>query len=67
MKAKYIGASDEQVRWGGNDDPRGLLVEGESYEIARKEVHSWHTKIELVGFPGKVFNDVSFEYEALPL
>jgi len=27
----YTGATDEQVNWGGNDDPRGLLEEGKQY------------------------------------
>ncbi len=56
----YIGASDTQVRWGSNDDPRGLLTEGASYAVKRREVHSWHTKIELVDYPGKFFNSVCF-------
>lgn len=58
---RYIGATDDQVRFGGCDDPRGLLVEGFSYEITKEEVHTWHTKYELVGFDGKLFNSVSFE------
>ena len=57
----YIGASDEQVQWGGNDDPRGILIEGKHYEIERKEMHSWHTKIILREFPGKKFNSECFE------
>lgn len=58
-KVKYIGATDDQVRWGGNDDPRLVLVEGGIYEVEREEVHSWHTKLYLKGIPGK-FNSVSF-------
>jgi hypothetical protein len=61
MKVKYIGASEEQVKWGGNDDPRGLLIEGQDYEIERREIHSWHTKLHLTEFPGKKFNSVCFE------
>lgn len=57
----YIGAFDEQVRWGGNDDPRGLLTEGETYEVDDVEVHSWHTKYALRGFTGKKFNSASFK------
>lgn len=57
---RYIGASDEQVRWGGNDDPRPLLTEGETYEIIGVAVHSWHTKLAVKGFDGW-FNSVSFE------
>lgn len=59
-RLKYIGATDEQVKWGNNDDPRGRLIEGEFYEVADKEVRSFHTKISLVGHEGK-FNSVCFE------
>jgi hypothetical protein len=65
MKAKYLGADIHQIRWGGNDDPRGLLAEGQIYEVERQEAHSWHTKIRLVGIDG-MFNDASFEYVATP-
>jgi hypothetical protein len=60
MKVRYIGASDEQVRWGGNDDPRGILMERDTYEVEEREVHSWHTKLRLVGIEGS-FNSVCFE------
>jgi len=60
-RVRFIGASDEQVRWGSNDDPRGILKVGAVYEVARRDVHSWHTKLELVGFPGKRFNSVCFK------
>lgn len=66
MKVKYIGATDEQVKWGGNDDPRGLLIEGDIYEVAKEEVHSWHTKLYLTEFPSKKFNSVSFIQEQQP-
>ena len=59
----YIGTDDAQVRWGGNDDPRGVLTEGQSYEVEKTEVRSWHTKIKLSGIPGW-FNSVSFRDEA---
>lgn len=55
------GASDAQVQWGGNDDPRGVLEPGVAYEVDKQEVHSWHTKIYLKGFPGKKFNSVHFD------
>jgi hypothetical protein len=58
-KVIYIGATDEQVRWGGNDDPRGLLTEGQTYTVEKTEVHSWHTKIKLSGVAGW-FNSVCF-------
>ena len=62
QQVRYLGASTHQVRWGGNDDPRNRLVQGTVYTVKRTEVHSWHTKIELEEWPGKVFNDASFEY-----
>lgn len=58
-KAVYLGTSDEQVRWGGNADPRGILVEGKKYEVEDEDVRSWHTKLKLVGIDGW-FNDASF-------
>lgn len=59
--AMYIGASEDQVRWGGNDDPRDLLTMGETYAVKDVEVHSWHTMYILCDFPGKKFNSVSFK------
>jgi hypothetical protein len=61
MKTKYTKATDEQVKWGSNDDPRGLLEPGKEYEIEGIEMHSWHSKIHLKEFPGKKFNSSSFE------
>lgn len=55
-------ASQDQINWGGNDDPNELLEIGKEYEVLKKDVHSWHTKLTLVDFPDKVFNDVSFSY-----
>jgi len=62
MKVKFLGASKEQINWGGNNDPNKVLKIGKIYEVLEKEVHSWHTKISLIGFDGKKFNDASFEY-----
>lgn len=59
---RYVGATQDQVNWGSNDDPRPLLTIGETYAIEKISVHSWHTKISLQGFPGLLFNDASFEY-----
>lgn len=53
---------DIQVNWGGCADPRGILTVGEVYPIERVTIHSWHTKIFLVGIDcGAGFNSVSFE------
>ena len=60
-KVKFVSASDEQVKWGNNDDPRGLLLEGGIYTIDKVEVHSHHTKYYLKEFQGWKFNSVSFE------
>jgi hypothetical protein len=57
---KYIGCSQDQVKWGPNDDPRGILIEGDKYYVEKIEVHSWHTKLQLRGIYGK-FNSVCFQ------
>jgi hypothetical protein len=61
MKVKYIGATDDQVRWGSNEDPRPLLKQGEIYTLFREEVHTQHTKYYLLEHPTLPFNSVSFE------
>lgn len=60
MKVQYLGATDQQVQWGGCSDPRGVLTDGMLYEVERSEVHSWHTKLFLNGYPGMGFNSVCF-------
>ena len=60
-KVKFVGASDEQVGWGSNDDPREYLQLGGIYTIKEKDVHSWHTKVTLEEFPDYRFNSVHFE------
>ena len=59
-KVKFLGCDEEQVRWGSNDNPKGILFEGDVYYVERVEIHSWHTKLYLRGFQGK-FNSVCFE------
>lgn len=61
MKATYKGASDEQVHFGNCVDPRGILMEGQTYEVAKRVEHNWHTKIYLVGWPELGFNSVCFD------
>ena len=61
-KVQFVGADDYQVRWGSNDDPRDVLTVGEMYDVEKADVHSWHTKLHLVGFDG-IFNSASFEKE----
>jgi hypothetical protein len=59
-KVKYTGSVEEQVRWGNNDNPVGVLFEHHIYYVERVEVHTWHTKLHLCGISGK-FNSVCFE------
>ncbi len=61
MKVVYRGTFDEQVQWGSNDDPRGILVDGQEYTLLREEVHSWHTKYYLEEYPDLKFNSCSFD------
>lgn len=62
MKVRYFEeASDDQVNWGSNDDPRMYLTLGEVYTLDREEEHSWHTKYYLKEFPDLRFNSVNFE------
>ena len=59
-QVKYLGSTEDQVRWGSNDNPKGLLFEGDIYYVERVEIHSWHTKLYLRGVYGK-YNSVCFE------
>ncbi len=61
-KCVYLGLQDEmEIRWGDNDDPRGLLESGETYTIMLEEAHTWHTHVYLQEFPGKAFNSIWFK------
>jgi len=57
---RFLGCSSEQIRWGSNDDPTGILIVGDKYFVEKVNVHSQHTKVELRGVKGK-FNSVCFE------
>ena len=59
-KIKFVEATDAQVNWGGNDDPRKLLEVGKSYTISKIEKHTWHTKLVLKEYPDKKFNSAHF-------
>lgn len=51
---RYEGCDcEEQIQWGGNTDPRGVLKEGEIYELHYSEVRSWSTRIWLKGIKGQ--------------
>jgi len=56
---EYLGCSDEQVRWGNNDDPKSFLIVGTEYKIEKVDVHRQHTKIKLYNKMGW-FNSVCF-------
>jgi len=60
-KVKYIRPSDSIARYGGNDNPEGILKVGKTYTVDRTEIHSWHTKVYLEEYPGKKFNSNHFE------
>lgn len=53
--------SDASIKWGSNDDPRGLLEDGKEYEVEKVMVCLFHTKIILTDFPEKKFNSVGFQ------
>jgi len=64
-KVVFVSSSIEQVRWGGgNTDPEGILIKGNTYIVEKADVHTWHTKLYLEGIDGK-FNSVSFEKSSL--
>lgn len=52
--------SDYDNSWGSCEPIKGSLTVGQVYEVDGEEVHSWHTKIWLVGFL-QPFNSVHFE------
>ena len=57
---RFLGCDQDQINWGGNDDPNPHLFVGDIYYVEHVYVHSQHTKIELRGVKGK-FNSVCFE------
>ena len=57
---EYTGCSQEQIRWGNNDDPTLSLVVGKEYTVEKVDVHSQHTKIKLYNKIGW-FNSVCFK------
>lgn len=57
---EYTGCSQEQIRWGNNDDPTLCLIVGEEYLIEKVDVRSQHTKLKLYNEIGW-FNSVCFK------
>jgi hypothetical protein len=60
IRAKYIGATNEQVAWGNCADPRGVLMQGCWYDVSRIEIRNQHTKLYLAEFPDTPFNSACF-------
>jgi hypothetical protein len=63
---KFTGISDEQVNWGGNEDPRKFLSVGDIREMVKYRQHSWHTKIWLREPDGSIigpFNSGGFKVD----
>ena len=63
---EYLGCSEEQIRWGNNDDPRSFLIVGKEYTVEKVDVHSQHTKVKLYNKMGW-FNSVCFEVKSSEL
>ena len=59
IKVKCI--SDYENNWGNCDPIKDNLEVGNTYIVAKVEVHSWHTKVWLKEVSGKVFNSVHFQ------
>ena len=59
MTVKFIGCSRDQIKSGGNTDPKGLLKEGKEYIVKKLEIHPARTQLVLEGVKGK-FNSVCF-------
>ena len=57
---RFIGCSKEQIAWGNNTDPTGILIVSDKYYVEKVKVHSQHTKLTLRGVAGS-FNSVCFE------
>ena len=45
---KFIGCSKEQIAWGNNDDPTGILIVGDKYYVEKVK----HNKLTLRGIYG---------------
>ena len=54
-----LAPSDKQATWAGCDDPRGILTLGHIYTLEYVDIHSYHTKLKLVGVEG-LFNSILF-------
>ena len=59
MVVTFIGCTREQINWGGNTDPSGILKEGEEYIVTKIDERTAHTKLTLKDIKGR-FNSVCF-------
>ena len=57
----FVGATDAQVTYAGNSDPRNFFTEGEIVFCVYEEIHAWKTEITLLGYPNNTFNSVCFK------
>lgn len=63
MESEYViflGCSEAQRNFGSYTGNPNLLIVGATYEVEKVEVHSYHTKVWLVGVEGS-FNSVCFK------
>jgi len=61
VRATFLGGLFHP--FGGTIDPTGILVQGETYDVATIEVHTWHTRLYLVRFEGLAFNSALFKLD----
>lgn len=57
---KIVCVDNVNDKYGWNKNAE-LLTIGQEYTVCRVKVHDWHTRVELVEFPGLQFNSVLFE------
>jgi hypothetical protein len=58
-KVRFMGATTDQVRWGGGSDPTGVMVIGQVLTVIGVDAHKWHTDLTFEGVVGR-FNSVMF-------
>ena len=56
----FTGQSEEQRRWGNNDDANEFLIVGKEYVVESVVRYSQHTKLKLRNKNGR-FNSVCFD------
>ena len=60
-KVRFNGCDESQWKYGGHDDPTGLLEVGKEYTVDHTVVHDFNTQVFLEEFPDKDFNVVCFD------